>query len=601
MKKKLSLLLCLVLVAAVFLTACGGGTTTEAPPADDTEAQEGAGGEEEEKTAQVAEDSPFYSEHVTFIKGSGNPNNPAKNRGDASNTIVIGMNNGNDEFLPSYYSSVYDGYVSDAVFDGLISNNAKGEYIPAIAESWEISEDGRTYTFKLREDVYFHDGVQLTSKDVAFTYTIFADPGYTGRYFTSTGAYLEGYEEYKEGDAEALAAINIIDDFNISITFKEKMANHFGRLTHGILPEHYYGFEKGKADEVLKPKQQDLMGAGPYQFVRHEPTQFVEFKRFDDYYKGAPKTERIIYKYTSADTYMMELEAGTIDIQLQVPANADNFAQIEPMGFIDIVSFPANSYGYLGFNLRDERLTDKNVRHALTYGFNRKQFIDLYYTGYGTVATMPFSQVSWVNTEKVQNQLNKYEYNPEKAIELLEASGWMVGADGIREKDGKKLSFVWDTYLDSKYVETMIPMLIEDWKKIGVEVKPNLMDFGTLVDKIYKEKDFELYNMAWRMTIDPGAGRTTFHTAGDVVDGNNSIGYNNPRIDELYDLGDKEMDLEKRVAIYEEIALIINEDAPYMFISQQDNWDVVNQRIKGMELSPYVEIDYVLHQLEIVE
>ncbi|SCX90099.1 ABC transporter substrate-binding protein [Alkaliphilus peptidifermentans] len=595
MKRKLSLLLCFVLVAAVFLTACGGGTTTEAP-----EAPEGQGGETQ--PPQVAEDNPFYSEYVTFIRGAGNPNNPATRRGDASNTIVIGMQNGNDEFLPVYYSSVYDGYVSKATFDGLLTNNAAGEYIPEIAESWKISEDGRTYTFKLREDVYFHDGVQLTSKDVAFTFTIYADPGYTGRYYTSVGAFLQGYEDYKEGDAETLEAINIIDDFNISITFKEKMANHYGRLIYGIMPEHYYGgFEKGNADAALKPKQQDLMGSGPYQFVRHEPTQFTEFKRFDEYIKGTPPTERIIYRYTSADTYMMELEAGSIDIQLQVNANADNMAQIEPMGFIDIVSFPANSYQYMGFNMRNEILGDKNVRHALTYGLNRQQFVDVFFTGYGNVATMPFSQVSWVNTDRVAREVNRYEYSQEKAIELLEASGWMPGADGIREKDGKKLSFVWDVATDSQYYETLIPMLIADWKKIGVDVRPNLMDFGALVDHIYKGREFDVYTMGWRMVIDPGAGRTTFHTAGDVIDGNNSIGYNNPRVNELYDLGDKEMDFDKRVAIYEEIALLINEDAPYIFLTQQANWDVVNQRIKGMDLSPYVEIPYVLHQLEIVQ
>lgn len=214
---------------------------------------------------------------------------------------------------------------------------------------------------------------------------------------------------------------------------------------------------------------------------------------------------------------MQELEKGTIDVQLAVPPKEENKNMADDAEFLNIHSFPDNGYGYMGFNLRDERLSDKRVRQALTYGFNRQQFVDVYYQGYAEVSNVPVSQVSWAYTEDI----NKYEYDPEKAKALLDEAGWKPGADGIREKDGKRLEFVWDTYTDSKYVETLIPMLKADWEKIGVKVEPNLMEFAALTEKVYDKQEFEMFNMAWSLSIDPDS-KEIFHSSADVPGGFNS-------------------------------------------------------------------------------
>ncbi|HBG38383.1 MAG TPA: peptide ABC transporter, partial [Clostridiaceae bacterium] len=132
---------------------------------------------------------------------------------------------------------------------------------------------------------------------------------------------------------------------------------------------------------------------------------------------------------------------------------------------------PANNYGYIGWNMRLPMFADKNVRKALVYGFNRKGFVDAYYKGYADVCNSPISPVSWAYSEDI----DKYDYDPQKAEELLDAAGWKKGSDGFRYKDGKKFTIHWLTYTGSKYVDTLIPLLKNDWQKIGVEVIPELM------------------------------------------------------------------------------------------------------------------------------
>ncbi|BEP28077.1 ABC transporter substrate-binding protein [Helicovermis profundi] len=575
MKKVIMLLLILMLTVGM-MAGCGAPAKTDAAST----------------TPAVSDDQKDATESTVVESDTSIPN-PAKERAGSDKTLVVGMSEAKGEFLPTYYSTTYDGYVVGLIFDQLMSNNAEGELVPSLATGYEMSNDNKTYTFKLRDDVKFSDGTPFTANDVAFTFTSISDPKYDGRY-NSAVMELEGYDAYHEGDAKSVSGIKVIDDYTISFTFTKAKVDNIFNLQLGILPEKVYGFEKGNV-QVMKDKMTnlELVGTGKYKFTKFEPKQFVELDANDNWFGGKVNIPKLIIKFTTIDTYFQELQAGNIDMQIQVPAKSDNKQQLDEMGFADINAYPSNGYGYMGFNLRDPRLADKTVRQALTYGFNREAFVQLYYNGNASVCNTPISQVSWAYT----NDVNKYEYNPEKAIKMLEDDGWKLNADGVREKDGKKLSFVWDTYTDSKYVETMIPMLKSDWEKLGVKVEPNLMDFNSLVNKVYTERDFDLYNMAWSMTIDPGDNYSTFHSKFDVPDGNNSVGLRNPEIDKLLEEGSVEFDKAKRVKIYQEFALKMNEELPYMFLTQNTQWDVSNNRVKGLKISPYCDWTYFIENV----
>lgn len=570
MKRKLSLLLALVLLLTVFMAGCGKKEPVDVDESDKTE--------DVEDTEDTAKEDDVA--------------NPAKTRDGAEDTLIIGTSEAEGKFMPGYSSSLYDGYVVDLIFDALISNDVEGNPTPHLAEKWD-NEDNVSFTFYLKDNIKFSDGEPLTAEDVEFTYLMLSDPNYDG----PRSSYVEdlvGYKEYHEGDATSIEGIEVIDEKTIKFTFTEGLATNIWNLGMGIMPKHYYDYEKGDT-ETLKAKMLDPMGSGMYKFVKFEPKQYVEFERNDDYFLGAAKVPKLIIKFTTVETMMNELEKGTVDIQA-VATNNENKERIEKAGFLDTIVYPGNSYYYMGFNLEDPRLADKNVRQALVYGFNRQQFVDIYLQGYGIVCNQPISQVSWAYSKDV----NAYEYNPEKAIELLEAAGWVEGPDGVREKDGQKLEFIWDTYVDSKYVDTMIPMLKADWEKIGVKMEPNLMEFNAMSEKVFDERDFQMYNMGWSLSIDPDSYEI-FHSSSNKPGGYNCMRFVNEENDRLLEAGRREADPEKRAEIYKEWADLINEELPYMFINSGETWEIANKRVKNYSPSPYQKFTYpdVLLKVEI--
>lgn len=525
--------------------------------------------------------------------------NPAAKRSNAADTVVIGTPAIKGEILPVYFSTTYDGWVANALFDGLLEINKDGEFIPMIAESFELSEDKLTYTFKMREDVKFSNGEPLTANDVKFTYQILADPSYDGRY-THYVKNLVGHDEYKSGEADNLEGIKVIDDYNISFTFKEARSNNIAKLDMPVLSKDFYAYEYNNTKAVReKMNNFEVCGSGPYKLVKFEPTQYVEFVRNDEYFLGQPKTEKLIYKMVTVDTQMAELEKGEIDVLMHVPPSPENFAFLNKLNFAKANAYTSNGYGYMGYNMKDDILKDIKVRQALTYGFDRDVFLQKYYDGHAETLNAPLSPVNYAFTDELKGKLNPYKYDKEKAIALLEEAGWKVGADGVREKDGKKLSLKWLTYTDSKYVETLIPMLKAYWGQIGVDLQVEQMEFNSLVDRVYVERNFQLYNMSWTLDNLPTGNYEIFHSEFSVPDGNNSVAYEHPRSDELLINALLEFDRDKQIKIIEEWALLFNEQLPYMIIGNNEEVEFVNDRIENFNTSSYIYLDDIVKDITI--
>lgn len=540
---------------------------------------------------------------INVIAGDNSKPNPAKTRTGAANTLIIGTQEPKGEALPVYYSTTYDGYLVELMFEGMYSHDEVGAKVPLLAESLpELSEDQKTYTVKIKQGIKFADGEELTTEDIKFTYEIMADPSYDGRYYYGNTDGILGAEAYRNNTADEIEGIKIIDEYTISFTFKEAAATNIDQLATGIMPAHYYTFEKGNTKDLRdRMATYDFMGSGPYKMVKYEPKQFVEFKVNENYTNGeGAKIENLIIKVVTPETMFAELQKGTVDVLLQVPTKNENLEQGKGTTFTDIRQYPANKYGFMIYNMRDERLADKAVRQAMVYGFDRQQFVDAYYgPGNSYVSHGPVSSVSWAYTERLRESVNTYDYNKEKAIELLEGAGWMPGVDGVREKDGQRLEFKWYTYTGSQYVEFLIPMLTQYWGDLGIKVTAELMEFNTLLEKVFTKQEFEMANLAWSMTPDPDGSRTTFHTIADVPDGNNAGGFRNEENDRLLDAGRVEFDEAKRAEIYTDWALLVNEELPYMFLDQGIQSDFVNSRVKNFDTSSYINFPQIIKQVEL--
>ena len=575
MKRKLVTLLTAGLAASMLFVACGGGANNA------TEGNSN-GSESGGTTKDLSKPERIEASNPSAIPDA------AKNRTD---TLIVGTTDPKGEFVPIYSSTLYDSWVNKLVFDGLISNNEKGEAVPNVAESYEVSEDGKTYTFKLNKGIKFTNGQELTAKDVAFTFTSICDPGYDGPRMDAV-SNLVGYEEYNKGDAKNVEGIKVIDDYTISFTNKNVDAAGIWNFEYGIMPESVYKFEKGNF-QAVKDKLLEPVGSGAYKFVHFKPGQEVKFEKNPDYWKGEPKIPYIVMKVTNAQTLLQELMAGTVDID-RVGAKPENIDPLKQAGFLNLDLYMQNGYGYIGLNYGSDKVKDPKVRQALLYGLNREGFMQSYYQGYGQVYNSHILPTSWAYNPDVP----KYEYNPEKAKELLDEAGWKdTNGNGVRDKDGVELELQWLTYTGSKYVDALIPIVQQSWEQIGVKVTPELMEFGTMMDKV-NNREYDIFNGAWNLSIDPDPSGI-FAISQDVPGGFNNIGWRNEEADKLLKEGKGTTNQEERKKAYAEWQLKFSEDVPYILLGNAQEMFASNSRVKGYNPSTYIDWTHDVYKLEL--
>ena len=574
-KRKLVALLTAGLAASMLFVACGGG-------ANNTAQGNGNGSESGGTTKDLSKPERIEASNPSALPDA------AKNRTD---TLIVGTTDPKGEFVPIYSSTLYDSWVNKLVFDGLITNNEKGEPIPNVAESYEVSEDGKTYTFKLNKGIKFTNGQELTAKDVAFTFTSICDPGYDGPRMDAVNN-LVGYEEYNKGDAKSVEGIKVIDDYTISFTNKNVDAAGIWNFSYGIMPESVYGFEKGNF-QAVKDKLLEPVGSGAYKFVHFKPGQEVKFEKNPDYWKGEPKIPYIVMKVTNAQTLLQELMAGTVDID-RVGAKPENIDPLKQAGFLNLDLYMKNGYGYIGLNYGSDKVKDPKVRQALLYGLNREGFMQSYYQGYGQVYNSHILPTSWAYNPDVP----KYEYNPEKANQLLDEAGWKdTNGNGVRDKDGVELELQWLTYTGSKYVDALIPIVQQSWEQIGVKVTPELMEFGTMMDKV-NNREYDIFNGAWNLSIDPDPSGI-FAISQDVPGGFNNIGWRNEEADKLLKEGKGTTNQEERKKAYAEWQLKFSEDVPYILLGNAQEMFASNSRVKGYNPSTYIDWTHDVYKLEL--
>lgn len=574
-KRKLVALLTAGLAASMLFVACGGG-------ANNTAQGNGNGSESGGTTKDLSKPERIEASNPSALPDA------AKNRTD---TLIVGTTDPKGEFVPIYSSTLYDLWVNNLIFDELISNNEKGEPVPNVAESYEVSEDGKTYTFKLNKGIKFTNGQELTAKDVAFTFTSICDPGYDGPRMDAVNN-LVGYEEYNKGDAKSVEGIKVIDDYTISFTNKNVDAAGIWNFSYGIMPESVYGFEKGNF-QAVKDKLLEPVGSGAYKFVHFKPGQEVKFEKNPDYWKGEPKIPYIVMKVTNAQTLLQELMAGTVDID-RVGAKPENIDPLKQAGFLNLDLYMKNGYGYIGLNYGSDKVKDPKVRQALLYGLNREGFMQSYYQGYGQVYNSHILPTSWAYNPDVP----KYEYNPEKANQLLDEAGWKdTNGNGVRDKDGVELELQWLTYTGSKYVDALIPIVQQSWEQIGVKVTPELMEFGTMMDKV-NNREYDIFNGAWNLSIDPDPSGI-FAISQDVPGGFNNIGWRNEEADKLLKEGKGTTNQEERKKAYAEWQLKFSEDVPYILLGNAQEMFASNSRVKGYNPSTYIDWTHDVYKLEL--
>lgn len=577
MKKSLVLLLCLVMVASAFLAGCS-------PKQDAVE--ETTAPASEETTAPVAE--------------------------EPSGTLVVGITEASGNFNPLYYSSAYDGYVVDMVFEGLIERSFEGEYVGNVAESWEISEDGKSITFKMKQDRVFSDGQPMTAQDVVFTYQVLADPSYTGRY-SSTVKDMVGYDEYYAGETTEFTGVEAIDDYTVKFNFKEALRVNFANCGFAIVPKHYYGkdFAVGNTAAV-EAITTEVMGSGPYVVSQFKEKELVYLERNPLFVGEGFMIQEIILKFVDQTTDIVELTSGGVDLLAGV-IDPKKISEARNAGF-SINQYNRSGYGYVKTNCEYGPTADPKVRQALYYSFNVKEFVNSYYYDADTDQVLavtqyhPFSQISWAIDDALLDSMIEYDFDLEKAKALLDEAGWTVGADGFRYKDGQVFELKIAAMPDHDILATLIPMWERDWGQgLGIKLTVAYLEFNTILDYVIYNSDANVQN--WSLfflatsitTPDPHTLYTSFHSdyIGSGMD--NTSRYSNPKVDELLDQAKAIMDIEEAKPVYQEIAKILNEEAVMMPVYANTYFDIYAPKLVDFKTSSLYNWVRALKDAKIVE
>ena len=475
-------------------------------------------------------------------------------------------------FNPILYTEQYDGHVIDVVYDSLITIDANLQPQPALAKAWDISEDGLEITFYLHEGVKFHDGVELTTKDVAYTYMTILHPEYTGVRF-GTFNMLSGARAYKEGTATTVPGIQVIDDYTIKFSTDTPHAPLLGSFTYGILPSHLLAHipigELEAAAFNLNP-----IGSGPFKFVEFQTDQHVILKANEDYFLGKPNIDTLVYQKVAQDAIPIYLQQNRVDFIEIAP---EQFAQVNVMNGIDVYVYEALSYSYIAFNLRQERFADAAVRQAITYGFDRELYVEVIREGFGIVANAPMPTASWAYTTE---GINEYQYNPKLAAELLTKAGWTKGSDGILQKDGQKLEIEFLVPDGSRLSEQMALLFQQNMEDLGIKINLLFMEFSAAVDRV-DAREFDIFTMSWSLSVDPDP-YGIWHSTSLW----NDPGFVNEESDLLIEQGRTETDLEKRKAIYAEWQKVINHELPSIFLNYGVTIGAINERVQGIDQEP---------------
>jgi peptide/nickel transport system substrate-binding protein len=452
--------------------------------------------------------------------------------------------------------------VESFVFNGLLKVNADLEFEPDLAESYEISSDNKTYTFKLKKNVLWHDGVEFTAKDVKFTFEKILDE--KTNTVRRSNLIISGKP----------IKFKIIDDYTIQIILPEPFAPFLSKISTGILPEHILkNKDINKASFNRKP-----IGTGPFIFKKWKSGQFVYLQRNEKYFGTKPKLAGIIIKnIADTNTALIALKKGEIHL-LSIPGK--DFPYFKRNKNIKLFHYQDLLYTYMGFNLEHPFFKDKKVRQAIAHAINKRVIVNNVLKNYGIKAPMPSSPVLWSHPKDAKEI---YEYNPEKSKKLLKESGFKPSAAKILYKDNQLFQFTLVTNKGNKDREKTAEIIQQSLLRVGIQMNIQLKEWSAFVKDLNSPthpKPFDAVLLAWSLSLDPDA-YSIWHSS-QYPKGFNLGGYSNPEVDKLIEKGRVEMDRNKRASIYHELFPKIAEDLPYVFLYYPETLVGVRQNVKGL-------------------
>lgn len=472
-------------------------------------------------------------------------------------------------FSPLLASIGPDHLMEQLHWDSLVSATADGEYGPRLAESWEVSPDGTTWTFHLRDDVLWSDGEPFTSEDVLFSYNVYANPA-TGSAYAGKFSTVNGAAALADGTADAVAGFQAPDEHTFVIQLDAPNVALLDELVQPILfilPQHVVGELPldGLAENPFF--REPTVGLGPYVFQRWVTDDQVEFAANPEY-RDELGLDRVFTQYVTTDVATAQLETGEIDF---AQVAAPDVARVE--GIDGITLHRAEGPGVLALHTAHDsgKLADSRVRQAIMYAIDREALVEEVLSGEGKVVDTLVHGPEWA----MPDDLVHYGYDPDKARELLAEAGWDPSTEvrleivpGQRDRD------------------TATTIVAAQLQEVGINAQVTPYEAAQLSDAI-GQRDFDLLISGYGLfTIDPASmnARLMCSQAG----GANISAYCNEELDALLQQGVATTDQAEREEIYAQAQRIVNEEVPIFVLYVPNTLAATSDRLQGFELNPSV-------------
>lgn len=439
------------------------------------------------------------------------------------------------------------GEINVLLFNGLTAHDGDNQVVPGLAESWDYDETTYTYTFHIRDGIHWHDGEPFTAKDVQFTIEAIMDPD-------NGSENAPNYEDVEE--------ITVVDDQTISFRLAEPNVAFLEYMTMAVLPSHLLeGEDMQESDFFRHP-----VGTGPYQLERWDVGQSIVLTKNEDYYLGAPNIDTVIFKIVADDNAQaMQLESGELDLALLDPKNAANFEGRDGFTCYDMTT--ADYRGIL-FNFANDYWTEnRDLIPAVCCALDRQAIIDSVLLGQGMAAYSPLQRNRY-NNENVE----RYDYDPDRARQILEDAGCVLGDDGFYTRNGEPVGFTISVMAGEQDRIDIAQAAAQQLREVGIQCTveiPAQMDWGGQMACL----------IGWGSPFD--ADDHTYKVFG-TGKGANYSSYSNEKVDEYLTLARQSDDPVVRGEYYGKFQEELAKDPAYAFLCYIDANYVTNSNIQGI-------------------
>ncbi|RMG51494.1 MAG: ABC transporter substrate-binding protein [Acidobacteria bacterium] len=490
---------------------------------------------------------------------------------DAARTLVMAVETPPVTFDPRGPTNSETAHIQQLIFHTLVRTNERFEIVPELADRWEVDQAQRTYTFHLRSGITFHDGRELTARDVAYTFNSLIAPQ---------------FDSPKRAAFSKLDRVEAVDAHTVVFHCRERYPGLLvDLLAVGIIPE-------GSGETIAEHP----IGTGPFRFERYIESQQVDVRAFPEAFGGGPGVDRLTIRIIRDPTTLsLELLSGTVQLAFNTRLSPDFVEEQRRSGALKVIIADGASIEYLVLNTTDPILSDRRVRQAIAYALDRRAIIESLFRGQAREAATILPPGHWAYHPGVRH----YDYNPRRAEQLLDAAGY-PDPDGPGPAPRFHLTLKTSSAEQAREVATIMQ---EQLRRVGIALDLQSFELQTYLNDLNRgqfqigylrlpgaNRFVDIFKAAFGSRSIPFDPRVSERERTGFL---NRARYRNPTLDELIAAAEATSDRQEQIRLYARIQEILAEDVPWIYLWYPANVAVMSPRVKNAHIPTSADFTFI--------